>query len=109
MMSRQHDLFGYDFYGGEPPAQSHSATSRAAASSIAPRIGALHRTIIAWLREHPSTDEQIQDALDMPANTQRPRRRELQLAGYVEDSGRTRLTRSLHNAVVWQLTGQRMP
>jgi hypothetical protein len=105
MPPRQPDLFGYDLYSGEPPHQAHSTTSAAAARSIAPRIGDLHRRIIAWLRGHPqgATDEEMQDDLDMPANTQRPRRRELQLAGYVEDSGKTRLTRSGRNAVVWRL------
>jgi len=104
---RQPDLFGYEFYNGDPPAQRHSRTSVEAALSIVPRIGDLHREIMAWLRDHPqgSTDEEMQDGLDMPANTQRPRRRELQLAGYIEDSGRTRLTRSGRNAVVWRLIG----
>jgi len=107
---RKPDLFGeYDFYDGvydgDPPAQRHSPTSIEAALSIAPRIGALHRELIAWLTGRPSTDEEMQDGCDMPANTQRPRRRELQLAGYVEDSGRTRLTRSGRYAVVWRLVG----
>ncbi len=104
-MSRQPDLFDYNLYGGSPPAQGHSPTSQAAAASIAPRIGDLHRKLIDWLRQHPdgATDEEMQDELDMLANTQRPRRRELQLADYVEDSGRTRLTHSGRNAVVWRL------
>lgn len=37
------------------------------------------------------------------ANTQRPRRRELELMGRIEDSGQTRLTRSRRAAVVWRI------
>jgi hypothetical protein len=101
------DPYQYDFFGGEPPAQRHSPTSVEAAQSITPqRIGELHRAIMGLLREQPegATDEEMQDELFMLANTQRPRRRELQLAGIVEDSGKTRLTRTGRNAVVWRLT-----
>lgn len=36
-------------------------------------------------------------------NILRPRRRELELMGIVEDSGKTALTRSGRSAVIWKL------
>lgn len=90
-------------YDGEPPAQKHSRTSLDAAASIKRRIGPLHHQILNWLDEHPSgaSDERMARELDMGLNTFRPRRRELQLMQYIEDSGRTELTRSGRHAVIW--------
>jgi hypothetical protein len=48
-----------------------------------------------------ATDEEIQTALDMNPSTQRPRRVELVDQGLIQDSGRTRLTRSKRAAAVW--------
>lgn len=103
------DLFGYAPlpYRGDPPAQSHSVTSIAAAQSIRKSIGPLHQRILSFLAELPNmgaTDEEMQFELDMPANTQRPRRRELELMGRITDSGKTRLTRSGREAVIWRLS-----
>lgn len=86
-----------------PPAQSHSATSRAAADSIAPAAGTLRYKLLAWLREHgPATDEQMQLGVPMTASTQRPRRCELVAAGYVIATDETRATSSGRQAVVWR-------
>jgi hypothetical protein len=105
MRQPQPDLFNHvkPPYRGEPPAQSHSQTSIAAAASIKKSIGPLHKRILAYLKSNPSTDEEIMDALDMGGNTERPRRRELELMGRIIDSGKTRLTRSRRLAVVWRL------
>lgn len=101
-MSDYGDLFSVPPYGGGPPHQRHSATSKAAAESVRVRVGPLHQKILAHLREcGGATDEEIMGALDMGGNTQRPRRRELQLMGMVKDSGLTRQTRSGRAAVVW--------
>lgn len=87
-----------------PAHQAHSPTSRAAAEAIKPRIGPLHRVIMSHLQYcQGATDEEMQRELDMAANTQRPRRRELQQAGLILDSGTTRATRSGRQAVVWVL------
>jgi hypothetical protein len=91
-----------------PAHQKHSATSRAAAEAIKPRVGPMHAKILGLLgtadgRYCGATDEEMQRVLAMFANTQRPRRRELQLWGYITDSGRTRLTKSGRAAVVWVL------
>ena len=100
-----HDLFPQ--FDSLPAHQKHSPTSKAAAEAIKPRIGPMHEKILRVLRMmdewNGATDEQMQNALKMPANTQRPRRRELQLWGYIIDSGTTRPTQSGRQAVVWKL------
>ena len=110
MKSAAPDLFDYVRgapvpYRGEPPAQSHSPTSIAAAEQIKTAIGPLHTVILAHLRNCPdgATDEEMQNRLDMPANTQRPRRRELELMNRIVNSGETRKTRSGRMAVVWRI------
>lgn len=108
---QQGDLFGakppasYSLYDGNPPAQKHSATSRAAAAQIKQKIGPLHLQIIKFLTEHPrgATDEQMQAEIPMGANTQRPRRVELTQLGRVVDSGRRERGASRREAVVWVL------
>jgi len=54
-----------------------------------------------------ATDEEIVIGTGIIQNTERPRRRELVLAGDVIDSGKTRKTFTGRQAVVWVLrTGQ---
>lgn len=89
----------------DPPAQRHSETSRAAALSMKPRAGNLRALVLAFIRsrgEGGATDEEIQEALAMPASTQRPRRIELVSGALVVDSGLTRPTRSGRQATVWR-------
>ncbi len=90
------------------PYQRHSPTSRAAAEAIKPHVGPMHAKILGFLRsvdgfDCGATDEEMQRDLEMPANTQRPRRRELQTMGLIVDSGTTRATQSGRQAVVWVL------
>jgi hypothetical protein len=108
-VSDQRDLFGNLPYGGEPPSQRHSDTSRAAAAQIKKRIGPLHHQLIAFLHNvGGATDEEMQTGIPMAANTQRPRRCELQAIDRIEDSGMRRLTRSRREAVVWRLVQRRL-
>lgn len=89
-----------------PAHQRHSPTSKAAAEAIRHRVGPMHVRILNYLLECGDggcTDEELQGDIDMPANTQRPRRRELQQWGLVIDSGTTRKTNSGRQAVVWIL------
>jgi hypothetical protein len=90
-------------YGDLPPHQRHSETSKAAAESMRYKIGPLHRRIMEFLRLKGATDEAMQIALDMNPNTQRPRRRELELMGYIVDSGYRTVTLSGREAVIWEL------
>jgi transcription initiation factor IIE alpha subunit len=88
-----------------PVHQRHSPTSRAAAEAIKMHVGPMHRVILRFLHDRSwgATDEEMQDVLDIKESTQRPRRRELQQAGLIADSGKTRKTESGRRAVVWVL------
>jgi hypothetical protein len=92
--------------------QSHSPTSKAAAEAFASRAPDARRRVydaIQATKYFGLTDEQIQDTIRMGANTQRPRRIELQRAGLIEDSGRTRACHSGQHAVVWICTDAPYP
>jgi len=102
---------GFDFEVArkpfDAPYQSKSPTSRAAAEAIAPRAGTLRRAVLDFLvglGDHGATDEEMQTALKMGANTQRPRRVELVAGGFVVDSDQTRPTMSGKAATVWIAT-----
>lgn len=89
-----------------PPAQRHSATSMEAARLISGKAGTLREKVRQFLElrgKAGATDEEIQSGLVMAANTERPRRRELEQAGIVRDSGMTRTTTSGRAATVWVL------
>lgn len=85
------------------PSVNGSITSAASADSLDGRtINAMHRRLLAYLEQHgPSTDEQMQIGMPMPASTQRPRRVELVRAGLVVQDG-TRQTMSGRYATVWR-------
>ena len=56
---------------------------------------------IAVAGAYGATDSEIQQALDMDGNSARPRRRELQLAGWIRDGGTTRANRRGNLEIVW--------
>jgi hypothetical protein len=87
----------------EAPAQRHSATSLAAAKSIEPHQSRLHKLVLEKLAQSRfgETDESLMQLTGLPANTLRPRRRELQIKGKIKDSGQTRKTASGRQATVW--------
>lgn len=90
-------------YGGTAPFEKSSDTSAAAARELAPsRADTLRRAIYDYLTRYGGcTDEELQAKLNMAGNTERPRRRELELLGLVLDSGARRSTRTGRKAVVW--------
>lgn len=53
-----------------------------------------------------ATDEELQQALFMAGNTERPRRDELLSMGLIRDSGRRRKTSSNRDAIVWVVRSQ---
>jgi len=67
-------------------------------------INKLQTTVYAYLLNHPSTDEEVQDALGMNPSTERPRRGELVEKHLVRDSGKRRNTKSGYRAIVWETT-----
>lgn len=92
-----------------PPAHHRApvGTSDVAARRIAGHAGTLRAAVRALLRErgeYGATDQEIQDALSLPSNTQIPRRWELMNTGEVVASGRKRPTRSGRPATVWVLS-----
>lgn len=94
----------YELFGGLPP-HVQTDTSFDAAVEIAPHTSTLRRKVLAFIRERGAegaTDEEVQEALGMAANTQRPRRVELVLMDQVVDTGRRRKTRSGRSAIVWE-------
>ena len=90
-------------YNGLPP-WVDTDTSHAAAVSMEESAGTLRATVLKAIREAGGrgyTDEELQEQLDMPANTERPRRRELFLRNLIRASGERRTTRSGRQAAVW--------
>lgn len=70
------------------PYQRHSETSREAAAAIAPKVGKLQASVLAYIKAHPrSTDAQIIAGMDRGANSIRPRRIELQGLGLIRQDG----------------------
>jgi len=97
-------MIQFTIFDPSPPYVRHSPTSKQAATDILPKQGTLRHRVYEFLeksRVYGATDEEMQRCLEMPANTQRPRRRELQQQGLIRDSGRTRATESGRQAVVW--------
>jgi hypothetical protein len=86
-------------------AQKHSATSVEAAKLVRGTAGRNRVKVYRYLLERGdegSTDEEGEIALHFGGNSYRPRRIELQNAGLVVDTGRTRRTTSNRRAVVWK-------
>ena len=100
-MTAQPDLFST--YNGSAPYVSHSETSLQAAEQIEPSAATLRAKVLACLKAHPEglTDEQLQELTGMEGNTERPRRRELELAGKIRKGEARRRTSSGRMAVVW--------
>ena len=80
-----------------------SETSKAPAARALPKAGTKRAQVLDCIKKWRIglTDEQIQFQLDMPANTERPRRVELVAAGLIKDSKERRKTLSGDLAVVW--------
>lgn len=62
------------------------------------------RVLFHLVTKGSATDDEIQIALGMPGNSERPARRLLVIEGFVVDSGETRPTRLNNPAIVWRLT-----
>lgn len=91
-----------DLFGPRPGivGAGHPDTSRAAARGITPRTGTQRRRVldhIARCGTEGATDAELQEALGLNGNSERPRRIELVEAGLIVDSGRRR-----DGHIVWQ-------
>lgn len=81
----------------------HPDTSHEAARAVMPKTGTQRRAVLDFVssrQEHGATDLEIQHALVMNGNTERPRRIELVEAGYLVDSGLRRRTGG-RDMIVW--------
>ena len=88
-----------------PPAQSHSVTSKAAAKSIKPSAAKLRERVYDAIATSvfPVCDETISILTGLSGNTCRPRRIELERMGRIQAAGTTK-TRSGRQAVTWTVT-----
>ena len=92
-------------YAGHAPYADGSGPSIEAAKDINPKLGEWQRRVLLSL-VNPATDEKLEWRLGCEhTRTSRPRRCELTIAGYVEDSGE-RLQSDLTGkwVTVWRLT-----
>jgi hypothetical protein len=93
----------------EPPSHHPgTATERLAAHLVRPRAGILRAHVLdAFIAAADGlTDHELSEATGKYLYTVAPRRGELLMAGWVENSGRRRLTPHGRHAIVWQLTPQ---
>ena len=83
-----------------------SATSKAAAKAVEPRVGTQKYEVLQYIKQcgdRGATDEELELALCLSGDTVRPRRGSLADAWLIRKSG-TRKTTSNRNADVWVLT-----
>lgn len=87
-----------------PPSVKGSKTSYLAAEKIKRSVNTLRLKVFHYIvMNGPVTDEEIQEGLELGGNCERPRRRELQLRGMIEDSGEQGITKSGRKAVRWRV------
>ncbi len=83
--------------------RDHPDTSRDAAQLVTPRTGTQRRRVLDYVAARGgATDREMQAALELDGNTQRPRRVELVTDGWLVDSGQRRLEHH-RAAIVWTL------
>ena len=88
----------------KPLPHNGTATSKLAASTMRQNATSQEVRVFEFIQaqgERGATDEEIQTALDMTGNSQRPRRGRLVERGHVADSLNMRMTRSGRPATVW--------
>jgi len=78
-------------------------TSQAAYASVKPHLGRLQTRILEEIERRPSTDDEIEQRLDLLHQTASATRRCLVKAGRIIDSGDRRKTRSGRKAIVWKV------
>lgn len=84
-----------------------SQTSRDAAERIAPVASAQAARVLVFIAQQGddgATDHEVQNALGMTGDSERPRRWSLQRAGLIRDSGQRRQSPAGRAAIVWIAT-----
>jgi hypothetical protein len=80
------------------------ATSRLAAASMKASVEGLRNRVLGAIRhlgDHGASCDDVEMVLDMTHQTASARVHELAWAGFIQDSGRQRKTRSGRAAIVW--------
>lgn len=85
----------------------HPRTSHDAALKVFPRSGTQRWRVylaLGYAGTDGLTDDEIADALRLPGNSVRPRRRELEQGGFIHRNGQTRLNAYGNECDVWICT-----
>ena len=88
----------------DKPPHNGTDASKLAAETMKPFIGQQRERVLQFIQQcgaNGATDEEIQDALKMRGDSERPRRNRLVEWGRIRDSGNLRKTRSGRPATVW--------
>lgn len=89
---------------------SGSDTSREAAERMVPGASAQAARVFQFISKcgkEGATDHEIQSALAMTGDSERPRRWSLQRAGLIRDSGQRRKSPAGRQAIVWISTDEK--
>ncbi len=86
------------------PRGTHVVSIEARLSLSEKQIEGDSRKIIDKLKMEPHTSDELEKIFDMRHQTVSARLSELRYAGFIEQSGLERPTRSGRNAIVWQVT-----
>jgi predicted ArsR family transcriptional regulator len=98
------DLFDDQPYGGIPPHQKHSETSKDAAVSVMNSVATIRARIYALIKATGGrTRDECEVELRLAMQTVSPRFCELAKMGLIEDGGIRRETRRGRKAVVWRV------
>jgi hypothetical protein len=85
----------------ETPGYRRRDTSKAAAASVAPKVGLLRDRVLAAIKKRPSTADEIAVKLGETVLGVRPRTTELAKLEKIRDSGERRPNASGRMAIVW--------
>ena len=86
-------------------AKDARGTSRWAANRVMPKTGSIRLSVYEYLIRQGlrgATDKEMQEALHMSGDTQRPSRIKLFRDGLIIDSGTTRINSNGNPATVWR-------
>lgn len=87
------------------PPHNGTRTSVAAARSVQPKAGTVRARVLDFVRQRgDATNYEIVEGLGLLLQSVCGRVNELKAAGLVRDSGKTRLTPSGREAIVWEPT-----
>ena len=94
-----------DLFGAPPPAVRNSATSRAAAAAVVPRLAPRRTAALAFIkRASGATCDEIEVSMDLLHQTASAMLRTLEKQGYITKTTNTRKTRRGSDATVYAIT-----